>query len=554
MYQYKLESDVKDHLVFVHSFLSPHYYSSARFRAAFFQREPEPYSNGEMYFHGTGRFTLFRIVNPSPNLRMVIDFSRTSLGRSREKLPDKAILAGDRDYKLPFVGFGSARVVSPIFKPEYYEKEAFVTVDFNDLPLPIEKEKTGLMRLYGLKYNLDDRRLVGFTRDISVITEAQYEALPRPTKISNFPTDLYRYKGLEYSGLYEDGWMADDAYLKMGASHPGQVLHFKGFVPNLPKFRSEGVNVTISINNTPTEIVNLKSGEFDLPRLIREPAAITTIALHFSDSQKYGDDDPRKVSAFVREVAIEDIPDFNAFKQLSNKAGEKFVLSQIDDDGWMGQSAKIKTPTFPDFKVLKVDLEMPGWTSLEGNHLAVAVDGQAFGEHDVAKGHYLSVVIPLEPNHSADITLTAASAFPLPKETRQRAFRIRSISVENLSPTDLFARGWSPTGYRFAISNVDEDGWVDRDLKLTFPATAKFHTATVKVIRFPERQDLPVTATVNGQAPRTTPLPLETPYAFTFTLSATHDTPVTLSAAQAFPLGAPDTRTRSYRIVGIDFK
>ena len=86
MYQYKLESDVKDHLVFIHSFLSPHYYSSARFRAAFFQREPEPYSNGEMYFHGTGRFTLFRIVNPSPNLRMIIDFSRTSLGRSREKL------------------------------------------------------------------------------------------------------------------------------------------------------------------------------------------------------------------------------------------------------------------------------------------------------------------------------------------------------------------------------------------------------------------------------------------------------------------------------------
>jgi hypothetical protein len=39
VYQYKLESDVKNQLVFIHSELSPHYYSSARFRAAFFQRE-----------------------------------------------------------------------------------------------------------------------------------------------------------------------------------------------------------------------------------------------------------------------------------------------------------------------------------------------------------------------------------------------------------------------------------------------------------------------------------------------------------------------------------
>jgi hypothetical protein len=87
MYQYKLESQVKDRLVFVHSELSPHYYSSARFKAAFFQRETEPISDGTSYFHGTGRFNVFHIVNPSPNLRVIVDFSRTSLGEGRTKLP-----------------------------------------------------------------------------------------------------------------------------------------------------------------------------------------------------------------------------------------------------------------------------------------------------------------------------------------------------------------------------------------------------------------------------------------------------------------------------------
>ena len=89
--------------MFVHSELSPHYYSSARFKAAFFQRESEPISDGKSYFHGTGRFTVFHIINPSPNLRVIVDFSRTSLGAGRTKLPTKAIVVGDDDYKLNFV-------------------------------------------------------------------------------------------------------------------------------------------------------------------------------------------------------------------------------------------------------------------------------------------------------------------------------------------------------------------------------------------------------------------------------------------------------------------
>src|SRR6185295_7522293 len=97
----------------------------------------------------------------------LIDFSRTSLGAGRSKLPANAIVIGDDNYKLPFVGHGSARVISPIIKPEYFEKQAYITIDFGETARPIEKAKTGLMRLYGLKFNLDDRRLVGFTRDIS---------------------------------------------------------------------------------------------------------------------------------------------------------------------------------------------------------------------------------------------------------------------------------------------------------------------------------------------------------------------------------------------------
>jgi hypothetical protein len=197
-------------------------------------------------------------------------------------------------------------------------------VDFAEDPAPIFKEKTGLMRLYGLKFNLDDRRLIGFTRDMSVISEDDYRSRPRPSKLSNFPHDLYLTdKLLEYSGLYEDGWICRDAMVKLAGSHPGQVLYFKGFIPDTEKFRTQGVDVTISINEKPTEIVNLRAGEFTLTRLIREAADVTSISLHFSDAVAYGDKDKRPMSAFVREISIGDIPDLSAFRKLMNRKGRQ---------------------------------------------------------------------------------------------------------------------------------------------------------------------------------------------------------------------------------------
>lgn len=554
MFQYKLESQVKDRLVFIHSALSPHYYSSARFKAAFFQREPEPISEGSVYFHGTGRYNHFQIVNPSPNLRVIMDFSRTSLGEGRSRLPAQAVVVGDEDYPLPFVGHGSARVVSPPIKPEYFEKQAYITVDFREDPQPILKDKTGLMALYGRKYNLDDRRLVGFTRDISVITEEQYRALERPTKITLFPGDLYRYPGFEYSGLFEDGWIAEDAYVKLGASHPGQLLYFKGFVPETPEFQTEGVDVTISINQKPTEIVNLKSGEFTITRLIREAVDVTSISLHFSRAVVYeARRDKRAVSAYVHEISIGDIPDLVSLRKLTNPKGDKLELPGVDDDGWLAPETTFTIPAFEGFKVLKVDLEMPGWAQIANNSLIVTVNNEAARTETVTRGSYHSLFFPLTMGQENRVNFRATQSFTLPNESRVRSFLIKNISFENISPTDLFARGWHSSGYRFGIDHADDDGWVDRRIAFNFPATGMFKNAIVTVVRYPARTDLPLGLTVNGTENPGRSLGLEQPEQISVTLSPTRETALELTTPQTFPLAAPDTRARSFRIVSIDF-
>jgi hypothetical protein len=554
MFQYKLESQVKDHLVFIHSELSPHYYSSARFKAAFFQREPEPITQGEVYFHGSGRYNLFNIINPSPNLRLIVDFSRTSLGRSRSKLPTNAIVIGEKDYRLPFVGHGSARVVSPPLKPEYFEQNAYLTLDFGEVAQPIEKEKSGLMRLWGVKFNLDDRRLVGFMRDASVITEEQYLALPRPTKIMDFPGDLARYPGLEYSGVFEDGWVADEAFFKLGPSRAGQILTVKGMIPETKKFREQGVDVTVSINEKPTEIVNLKSGSFTLTRLIKEATQITSISLNFSDSQVYGINDPRAVSAAIAEISIGDLPDLSSFRKLVNQKGDKFDLTGVDEDGWIALRSTFNAPVFDAFKVLKIDLEMPGWAPVATNALEVTVNGRVIEHQEVARMSYVSLLLPLTAQQRNAVTLDAANVFALPNEKRERAFLIKNISFENLSPTDLFARGWHRSGYLFKLDRADNDGWVDRHIAFDFPATKQFKTAIIEVIRFPAKADLPLTVGVNGTAQPIVSLGLEKTERITVLLSPDHATGVTIDAPRNFALAAPDTRLRSFRIVNIDFK
>ena len=555
MYQYKLESQVKDRLVFVHSELSPHYYSAARFRAAFFQRETEPVSKNTSYFHGTGRYNEFHIINPSKDLRVVVDFSRTSLGAGRTLLPEKAIVVADEDYRLPFTGAGSARIFSPVIKPEYYEGQAYFMIDFGDEARVINKLKTGLMRSYGVNYALDDRRLIGFTRDISVITDEQYRSMPRPTKLSRFPWDLLQNKGLEYSGIYEDGWTSRDAYFKMGPSHTGQVLYFKGFIPDIPRFQEQGVDATISINDRPTELVKLKAGKFELARLIKDSSDITSISLHFSDSQVYDNDkDKRSVSAFVNEISINDIADFASFRSVANKAGEKFGVTGIDDDGWMAKTAEFRAPAFEGFKVLKIDLEMPGWAPIPSNRVSAAVDGRTIVSDTVPRQTFESIYVPLPPGAQRLVHIDASSVFPLPGDGRVRSFALKNISFENLGQTDLFARGWHKSGYLFDIHGADTDGWVDKHLEMRFPSTVRFKEALVQVIRYPATEDLPLAVSVNSKPANQLELGLETTETIRVPLSAIADTSVTLLTDRDFPLGEPDTRSRSFRVVNIDFE
>jgi hypothetical protein len=188
------------------------------------------------------------------------------------------------------------------------------------------------------------------------------------------------------------------------------------------------------------------------------------------------------------------------------------------------------------------------------NTLKVFVDGRLVETDSVPKATYQSVYLPLEPGVVRNIHLEASSVFALPHESRERSFAIKNISSENLSLTDLFARGWHRSGYQFQIKGADNDGWVDRRVAFRFPATSRFKTASVQVVRYPSRSDVALAVKIDDAAVEPRTLGLEKTESLKIPLSDSRSVSLELTAPHNFPLAAPDTRSRSYRIVNIDFE
>jgi polyisoprenyl-phosphate glycosyltransferase len=224
---------------------------------------------------------------------------------------------------------------------------------------------------------------------------------------------------------------------------------------------------------------------------------------------------------------------------VANDAGEKFVVTGIDDDGWIGKSAEFKAPAFDSFKVLKLDLEMPGWAPIASNGLKASVDGARSSSVAVPRQTFESVYVPLPPGAQRLVHLDASTVFPIPGDGRQRSFAIKNISFENLTQTDLLARGWHKSGYLFGHLRGGHGRLGGPALSLHFPPTGRFNEAIVEVVRFPSKRGLP--AHRHGQrGPATSrTLGLERTERIRIPLSVLRDTSVELSADRELPARGP---------------
>ena len=200
-------SEVRNHLIFVSSELGPPYYvwvTHVGANPTLYQLEEDP-----LFFHpdsmaGVGRYLLLQAINPSPKVRLVVDLTCSYAGEGHTELPPMSIIGRERT-AVPISGHGSMRIVSPPIEPQDIRGRKYLMIDMGTAGWPQALRRTGLMNLYGKQVSVGKRLLVGYARDISLLSEEQYQAMAPPSRLDEFPNgkaNPLRNRDIEYSGLY----------------------------------------------------------------------------------------------------------------------------------------------------------------------------------------------------------------------------------------------------------------------------------------------------------------------------------------------------------------
>ena len=304
-------TSVHNHLFFIHSQFGNHYYGyEDPRRISIYQLERDYFFAGRS-MSGVGRHLLFQVVNPSQPVRFVLDLTATLKGDSENRLPP-AVALGENRRPFPIVGRGSARVFSPPLTPQIVRGRAYVAIDMGVEGQRFPERRTGLMVLYGRDIPRDRRSLVGFARDISLVSEEDYGRLAPPSYLDTFPAGLTD-PNLEYSGLYEDGWVSDTAFFQLTQPNAPAAVAVRGTVPKLndPSFSSE-LRVLVDGQELARRVLTL--GEFDIRVAAPRGAGRRRIDLRFSNVQRLRGRDRRPTAARLRFVGFEAVSDSSAWR------------------------------------------------------------------------------------------------------------------------------------------------------------------------------------------------------------------------------------------------
>jgi hypothetical protein len=297
------ESELRNHLVFINSELGQHYYGFRDLDSrSFFQLEDD-WILPEHFMLGVGRYLLFEVINPSPFVRLELELS-VSLNSKGTKILPPAAAIGDERVALPMVGWGAARVFSEPFKVQHIGGFSYVMIDMGrDGEYPQKVARSGLASLYGTDILIDNRKLVGWSRDISLISDEEYASLTPPSAIQTFPDDLLLNRDLEYSGIYEDGWISNEAFLTLTARQNHTALNIEGFVPMLEdnKFSTD---LEVMLDGDVVARETLSPGNFTIRIPFLEEAGRYRIDLRFSTGQILPGGDDRTVAGFISYIGF----------------------------------------------------------------------------------------------------------------------------------------------------------------------------------------------------------------------------------------------------------
>ena len=295
-FSYKMNP--KNQLVFIHSAKGNHYYLGKREVAAFYGIEKDPMFMGAD-FSALGRHLLFQAINPAPHPRLVMELTATITKQWGSELPKPYV----ENSAMNFIGRGSGRVFSEPLTLTTVGDSKYLSVDIGRDGKQFPSSTKGLMSLYGRSIPADQRRITAFGRDISLISEERYLAIQAPAHIKGFPADLSN-KNLEYSGIYEDGWISEKSFFVLTPTETSKFISVIGSVPKIddPAFSTV---LKLSIDGREVSIHKLGLGSFELRVPVVSLKPKQRIELVFTKYQTLPGADGRIAPAKINFIGFE---------------------------------------------------------------------------------------------------------------------------------------------------------------------------------------------------------------------------------------------------------
>jgi hypothetical protein len=237
------------------------------------------------------------VLGASSSSRLVIEVTDTLNHDGANLLPPAAVVGSSR-MRLGLVGRGSARVFSAPLRPQLIAGTPYLLVDMGVNGRLPAVERPGLQGLYGRSVPTDPRYLTAYVRDISFVSAAQYAHLRAPTALRNFPADLGN-PDLEYSGLYEDGWMGADGYVRL-AGGPAADLVVQGQVP-----MGAGGQLRLLVDGHQVASVLAVPGPLNVRVRIPASAATRRVELRFAKTIKLKAPDLRPAAVHLSFLGLQ---------------------------------------------------------------------------------------------------------------------------------------------------------------------------------------------------------------------------------------------------------
>jgi hypothetical protein len=268
----------------------PDEFREVRSHVAIWPNEPDLfYPNAT--FAGVGRYIMLNVLNPLPDSRVLLEITASFLPQSEYQLPPVQVAAAE-NAPLGTLGRGSARLYSPTVVPVKVGNLSVIGVDMG-----VDGRQNATS---DGKVILDARWLAGYIRDISLASDDHYRTLKRPSYVDQFPAGLSD-KGLEYSGLFEDGWMSERAFFRLAGPDKPCRFTLHGVSPWASN-ASEPLELKVAIDGKEKAHRTLQRGDFDISFNLEPSALPIQVDLMANRTRRLGPQDARMVSFLIRKI------------------------------------------------------------------------------------------------------------------------------------------------------------------------------------------------------------------------------------------------------------